>query len=48
MSNGLFGPLPHLLQREALGTFLHDDSGGDLFGGVRDGHTDDGDIRDAR
>ena len=48
VSNGLFGPLPHLLQREALGTFLHDDSGGDLFSGVRDGHTDDGDIRDAR
>ncbi len=35
--------------REAPGTFLHDDSGGDLFRcGVRGGTPDDGDIRDAR
>ncbi len=43
MSNGLFRPTVALKQREALGT--SDDSGGDLH---PDGHTDDGDIRDAR
>ena len=47
MGDGLFGPVAHLLQGEALGPLFQDDCSGDLFGGVSHRHAHDGDIRDA-